>query len=388
MQDSHPFIISSGFVSDMQIIQLSTALPPNEYSTKKLMEEFPCELPEPVVQNVLNLGVSKRCLISQSALTTEPEILMDEINLIDLCSEACQKAIQRADICSGDVDYLITAYDTNPFLSPGLSQLLVPQLGLDPCVRHVNAQGIASTAFMKTLQLAEDYLAMHPKDNVLICISGVSSYWFQNQVRGLEDVMEIGKIGSIKDNRRKQMELRKWVATMQFFLFGDGVAAAVVSNKSEGLKVDEIVEVTNIDSKDYLAGYARLSFLDEPFKFGFHSHLGKEIPDLGVKYTSLALDRLFGKEAKNRMKAAKKWAVHTGSEKILDALAEHHGAEKEKLRESHEVLRNNGNLAGASLPFILDRIVSTSEFARGDTILMLGYGWGFSASAGLLEFRN
>jgi predicted naringenin-chalcone synthase len=386
MNDSHPFIISSGFVSDMQIIQLSTALPRNEYTTKKLMEEFPCKLPEPVVQNVLNLGVSKRYLISQSALTTEPETEMDETSLIDLCSEACRKAIQGADLRFRDIDYLITAYDANPLLSPGLSQLLVPQLGLDPFVRHVNAQGIASTAFTKTLQLAEDYLAARPKDNVLICISGVSSYWFQNQVRGLKDVMEIGKIGPIHDSRRKQMELRKWVATMQFFLFGDGVAAAVVSNKSEGLKVGKIVEVTNIDSKDYLAGYSRLSFSNEPFKFGFHSHLGKEIPDLGVKYTGLALDRLFAKETKNRMKAAKKWAVHTGSEKILDALAEHHGAEKEKLRESHEVLRGNGNLAGASLPFILAKIASTNKLSSGDNILMLGYGWGFSASAGLLEF--
>jgi alkylresorcinol/alkylpyrone synthase len=385
MQNSHAFIISLGFVSDMQINQLSTALPSNEYSTQKLIEEFPCELPEPIVQNVLNLGVCKRCLISQSGLTTEPETLMDETSLINLCSEACHKAIQEADLSSGDIDYLITAYDTNPFLSPGLSQLLVSQLDLDPFVRHVNAQGIASTAFLKTLQLAEDHLAMRPKDNVLICISGVSSYWFQNQVRGLKDVMEIGKIGSISDRKRKQMELRKWVATMEFFLFGDGVAAAVVSNRGEELKVDEIVEVTNIDSKDYLAGYARLSFLNEPFKFGFLSHLAKEIPDLGVKYTSLVLEKLFGKEAKNRMKAAKKWAVHTGSEKILDALAEHYGTDKEKLRESHEVLRENGNLAGASLPFILDRIVSANKFARGDTILMLGYGWGFSASAGLLE---
>lgn len=372
----------------MQIVQLSTALPNNEYSTENLIEKFPCELPEAVVQNVFNLGVSKRYLINQAHLPTQPETLIDETDLIDLCSKACQKAIQGADLCSRDINYLITAYDTNPFLSPGLSQLLAPQLGLDPCVRNVNAQGTASTAFMKTLQLAEDYLAMHPKDNVLICVSGVSSYWFQNQVRGVKDVMETRKINSINDNRRKQMELRKWVATMQFFLFGDGVAAAIVSNKSEGLKVDKIVEVTNVDEKDYLAGYARLSFLDEPFKFGFHSHLGKEIPVLGVKYTSLALGRLFGKQAKNKMEAAKKWAVHTGSKKVLGALAEHHGAGKEKLRESHEVLRENGNLAGASLPFILDKIVSTSKFSRGDTILMLGYGWGFSASAGLLEFRS
>jgi predicted naringenin-chalcone synthase len=289
----------------MQIIQLSTVLPRNGYTTEKLMENFPCKLPEPVVQNVLNLGVSKRYLISQS-VPVMTETAMDETCLVDLCSEVCRKSVQGANLRLSDIDYLITAYDVNPFLSPGLSQLLVPQLGLDPFIKHVNVQGIASTAFTKTLQLAEDYLAARPEDNVLICISGVSSYWFQNQVRGLKEVMEIAKIGTIRDSRRRQMELRKWVATMQFFLFGDGVAAAVVSNISKGLKVGKIVEVTNVGSKDYLAGYSRLSFLNEPFRFGFYSHLGKEIPDLGVKYTRLALDRLFGKEEKNKMKAAKK----------------------------------------------------------------------------------
>jgi predicted naringenin-chalcone synthase len=371
----------------MQIVQLSTFLPKNEYSTEKLIEKFPCRLPEAVVQNVLNLGVSKRYLINPADLTARSETLVDETDLVDMCSNACQEAIQKADLHPRDINYFATAYDTNPFLSPGLSQLLIPQLDLDRCVRYVNAQGIASTAFLKTLQLSEDYLASHPKDNVLICVSGVSSFWFQNQVRGLKNVMEIGKIGSIHDKKRKQTELRKWIATMQFFLFGDGVAAAILSNKSDGLKVDKIVEVTNVHKKDCLAGYARLSSLGEPFRFGFHSHLSKQIPDLGAKYTSLALDRLFGNQAKNRIKAAKKWAVHTGSEKILDTLAEHHGIEKEKLRESHEVLRENGNLSGASLPFILQRIVSTGKFSRGDTILMLGYGWGFSASAGALEFR-
>jgi predicted naringenin-chalcone synthase len=372
----------------MQILQLSTALPNYGYSTKELIEKFPCKLPEAVAQNVLNLGVEKRYLINQPNLGTKKEIVMDETNLVSLCTQACKDAIKKSGLQLEDIGCIITAYDANPFLSPGLSQLLIPQLGLDPYIRHVNAQGIASTAFTKTLQLAEDYLATHTQDNVLICVSGVSSYWFQNQVRGLKNVIGIDKIGSIADGGKRQMELRKWIATMQFFLFGDGVAAAIVSNKPGDLEVGKIVEVTNVDERDYLAGYARLSSLNEPFTFGFHSHLGKEIPDLGAKYTSLALDRLFGKETNKKTKAAKKWAVHTGSQKILDNLAEHHGTDREKLRESHEILRTNGNLAGASLPFILDRIVSTNRLATGDTILMLGYGWGFCASAGLLQFRS
>ena len=382
------FITSSIHLTDMQILQLSTALPKDGYTTAELIGSFPCKLPEGVKQNIINLGVSKRYLVDQSDRDSKTETVMSEDGLVDLCTEACEKALQKAHMSIKDVGYFVAAYDVNPFLSPGLSQLLVPKLGLDPYVKHVNAQGTASTAFMKTLELAKDHLAGHPKDNVLLCISGVSSYWFQNQVRGLKDVMEISQIGSISDRAKRELELRKWVATMQFFLFGDGAAAAIVTGEDRSLTVKETAEVTNVGKKDYLAGYSRLSTLNEPFRFGFHSHLDKEIPKLGVSYTDLALKKLLGRNAENIMKTARKWAVHTGSEKILNALAEHHEIEGEKLKESHEVLRECGNLAGASLPFILERITSRSRFSDGDVVLMVGYGWGFSAAASLLEYRK
>lgn len=372
----------------MQILKLAVALPKNGYTTEKLLEAFPCKLPEKVRKNVLNLGVSKRYFIKHDGSNSKSENIMRETDLINLCSEACEKAIQKANLSIKDVGYFVVAYDVNPFLSPGLSQLLVRKIGFSPYIKHVNAQGAASTAFPNALELAENYLAAHPEDYVLLCVSGVSSYWFQNQVRGIKDVMEIGQINQIENNARKQIELRKWIATMEFFLFGDGAAATIVANKGEGLAVRKIVEVTNLGKRDYLAGYARLSSLNEPFKFGFHSHLDRKIPELGVEYTSLALKRLLGINFENTVKKVKKWAIHTGSEKILNILAEHNGIQREKIRESNEILKEYGNLAGASLPFILERIVSSNKLTVNDTILMLGYGWGFSAAAAELEFKE
>lgn len=369
----------------MHVLRLSPTLPEHEYATEELIDTFPCSLPEGVRQNILNLGVSRRSFIERVSIGSKSEKVLSEAGLVDLCVDACRSVIKKTGIPIKNIGYFVAAYDVNPILSPGLSQLLVRKIGFDPFIKHVNAQGIASTAFPKALQLAEDHLATHRKDNVLVCVSGVSSYWFQNQVRGMKGVTEISRINEFKDDRKRQMELRKWIATMEYFLFGDGAAAAIVSNEGEGLTVKKTVEVTNVGEEDYLAGYARLASLPEPFKFGFHSHLDKEIPRLGVKYTGVALKKLLGKNAENTIRISKKWAVHTGSQKILDALAEHHGLEHEKLEESREVLRMHGNLSGASLPFILERIVSTRKPSKGDIVLMLGYGWGFSAAASLLE---
>ncbi len=372
----------------MQILQLSTSLPRNEYSTEELMEVFPCKLPEGVKRNILNLGVSKRYLVSHADSPLKSETILSEADLVDLCLEAGKKAIEKASLSIRDIGYFIVTYDVNPFLCPGLSQLLIRKLGFNAYIKHVNVQGMACAAFSKALELAENHLAAHPEDFVLLCTSGVNSYWFYNQVRGIKDVMEISQIDLIKDKDKRRMELRKWIAVMEFFLFGDGVASVIVARDGEGLSVNKIVEVTNLKRKDYLAGYARLAALNEPFKFGFYSHLDKKIPKLGVKYSSVAVKKLLGKNAENTVKAAKKWAVHTGSEKILNIIAEHHQIQREKLRESHEVLREYGNLAGASLPFILEKIVSKNKFSNGDIILTLGYGWGFSASAAMLEYKK
>jgi len=372
----------------MQILQLSTAVPKNEYSTEELMEIFPCKLPEGVKRNILNLGVSKRYLVSHADSPLKSETILSEADLVDLCLEASKKAIEKASLSIRDIGYFIVTYDVNPFLCPGLSQLLIRKLGFNAYIKHVNVQGMACAAFSKALELAENHLAAHPEDFVLLCTSGVNSYWFYNQVRGIKDVMEISQIDLIKDKDKRRMELRKWIAVMEFFLFGDGAASVIVAKNGDGLSVNKIVEVTNLKRKDYLAGYARLAALNEPFKFGFYSHLDKKIPKLGVKYSSVAVKKLLGKNAENTVKAAKKWAVHTGSEKILNIIAEHHQIQREKLGESYEVLREYGNLAGASLPFILEKIVSGDKFSKGDIILTLGYGWGFSASACLLEYRK
>lgn len=369
----------------MQILQLSMAIPKSKYSTEELETRFPCQIPEGVKQNILNLGVSKRHLINHAQSQLKSETLLDETDLVNLCSEACEKAIEKASLSIKDINFFVVAYDVNPILCPGLSQRIIREVGFNPYAKHVNVQGMACGALTSALGLAESHLVAHPNEHVLICVSGVNSYWFYNQVRGIKDVMEIDKINSIKNVDRRRMELRKWIATMEFFLFGDGVSSVIAAKNGEGLSVKRTVEVTNLNKKNHLAGYARLAALNEPFKFGFYSHLGKEIPKLGIKYSSVALKKLTGKNSENTIKTAKKWAIHTGSEKILNAIAEHYQIPREKIKESYAILREYGNLAGASLPFILEKIVSENKLSKGDVVLMLSYGWGFSASTALLE---
>ena len=172
-------------IHNMQILQLSTVVPKSRYSTDELIEVFPCQIPEGVKQNVLNLGVSNRHLANVVNSSSKSEDFLSENALVNLCVEACEQSVERANLSISDIGYFIATYDASPFLCPGLSSLLVRKLGFKPYIKHVNIQGMACAAFPTALELAKDHLTAHPEDYVLLCISGVNSYWFCNQVQGI-----------------------------------------------------------------------------------------------------------------------------------------------------------------------------------------------------------
>jgi len=371
----------------MHLTQLSIAVPEHRYSTEEMIELFPQELSSDLKQNILNLGVSERYLAYPLDYLFKSKTL-DAVKdpVADVCVAACQKAFKSSAVNSKDIDYLIAAYDSSSFLCPGLSNYLPNELDLKPDVKHVSVQGMACSAFVRAIQLAEDHLARHLDGNVMICLSGVNSPWFCSQVRGLRDIKGMEEIKTIKNGEQKSWELRKWVALIEFFLFGDGAACIIASNSVQGPEISRIATINNLKKKDYLAGYAKLVPSNEPFLFEFESGLSKDVPNLGLEYTSVVLKKLFSQ--KKRMTAAdmKKWIMHTGSKRILDSIAKSYSIAYEKIKESYEVLERYGNLAGASLPFILDMTLRKGGLDEGDYAVMLSYGWGFSANASLIRF--
>jgi len=227
--------------------QLSTAVPRYRYSTEEMIELFPEELSGDLERNILNLGVSERYLVYPlDSLFNSKLADVGEDPVAEVCVAACKQALKSSDINPKGIDYLIAAYDSSGFLCPGLSNILLHEIGLNHDVKHVSVQGMACSAFVRAVQLAEDHLARHSDGNVLICLSGVNSPWFSNQVRGLRDFKGMEEIKAIKEEALRAKELRKWVALIEFFLFGDGVACIIASNEEHGLEVSRIATVTNL----------------------------------------------------------------------------------------------------------------------------------------------
>ncbi|MFQ5758436.1 MAG: hypothetical protein ACE5IF_02015, partial [Candidatus Bathyarchaeia archaeon] len=82
------------------------------------MEAFPCQIPEGVKQNILNLGVSKRHLIDAVDSSSKPEEFLDKNALVNLCVEACESSAEIANLSTNDIGFFIATYDASPFLCP------------------------------------------------------------------------------------------------------------------------------------------------------------------------------------------------------------------------------------------------------------------------------
>jgi predicted naringenin-chalcone synthase len=63
------------------------------------------------------------------------------------------------------------------------------------------------------------------------------------------------------------------------------------------------------------------------------------------------------------------WAVHAGGRSILDAVQHALGLPPDALRYSRDVLREFGNMSSATLVFVLERILRSSQ-ATGDGMAM------------------
>ena len=335
----------------MRIVSSTTFLPEYRYETEDLVTQLSLRLSEETLGSIRNLNVLSRnfaypisTIIDGSFRSKYPD------RSFHLAKSAGQQ-IRNVE----SVGFLIACCNAQDYICPNLSSLLLRTLGLGSEVRHCTLQGYGCTSFIVALELAEDYIAKNSDKQVLIVTAEVNSMLFAADIKKIVEQKNELKKGS-----------REWVTLVETMLFGDGAAATLLSDKNGVTKIDPLLHVTNLESEDCKLGVVSSSF-----------YLSSEIPSAGIRYTRFLLDKL-----QLDPKSFHKIILHTGSKKILDSLVRALGCQPEVALESYRVLREHGNLSGASLQFILREVLGSP---LPGWVLMLGFGLGFHAGAAVIE---
>ena len=372
------------------IIGLARQYPEFKYSTKEMIDALGNKLSEKVKENIFQLGVENRYFIRSldhyvSKSGEQIKSVHDLEPISDLCKNVAEKCLSNLGLTKNDVTCIVAAFEDNDYLSPGLSSILLTKMGLSKFIPHYNIQGMACSTLPKLLELGKN-LIRNENDKILFVISGCNSGWYLPHLMDNKNVRNPHELD--KDQYDRDRQISKWVSTMFSFLFGDGVAAFVMSkvdSEDNAVKIGKITHAVNFDDSDYRKASVRLVGNASTHMYKYELSASSDILKRSLEYSKKVLARSFGndadafdeQQAKSFLSEQKKVMIHTGSLKILDGFKNTYNLDDNQIQESYETLKEYGNLTGVSLPTVLSKAMVQKNSIAGKSLLIgitMGFG--------------
>ena len=269
---------------------------------------------------------------------------------IELSARAIQKALAQAGLSVGDVTGLVVNTCTG-YICPGISTYLIEKLGLSRSIRTYDLVGSGCGGAIPNLQVAESLLKSNGGGVVVSASVEICSATLQMD----------NDISLILSNA----------------LFGDGAAAAVLWAKPEGLEMVASAGRYVPEQRDTIRYIHKNGQL--------YNQLSLKLPQLVNKAAAAVVEDVL-KSHSLVVKDIKHWAVHTGGEKIINAVRDEIGIPEERLSATRKVLAEYGNMSSPTVWFVLEEL-QRGGIAPGEWCVMLAFGAGLSAHAFLLRKR-
>jgi predicted naringenin-chalcone synthase len=160
-------------------------------------------------------------------------------------------------------------------------------------------------------------------------------------------------------------------------LFGDGAAAAVVWTRPEGYELVASASRYVPEKRD------SIRFVHK--KGQLYNQLSLKLPDYVRKAAAQVVADLLAPRSLSH-RDINHWALHTGGEKIINAVRDEIGLSDEQVQATRSVLAEHGNMSSPTVWFVLQELEKRG-IASGDWCIMVAFGAGLSAHAYLLKKR-
>lgn len=294
----------------------------------------------------------------RSFAVEKPEILIDEdpdermkrftLWTTELSTRAAVKALERAKLSVSDIGGIVVNTCTG-YICPGISTYLIERLGFHSNIRVYDLVGSGCGGAIPNLEVAAA-LAVREGGRPVLSISVeicTATYQMENDLSLL----------------------------LSNTLFGDGASAAVVCTKPEGYEF--------IASASHYVPEQRDSIRYVHKKGQLHNQLSLKLPGLVQKAASQVVADLLGPRALQPGQI-RHWALHSGGEKIINAVRDGIGLSEGQVLPTRRVLENFGNMSSPTVWFVLEEI-EKKGIEPGEWCMMLAFGAGLSAHACLLR---
>ncbi|MEO7445524.1 MAG: type III polyketide synthase [Ferruginibacter sp.] len=259
-----------------------------------------------------------------------------------LSVEAIEKCI-KGHINSSDITHLITVSCTG-LSAPGLDLLVMEAMGLPTNIFRSSINFMGCYAAVHAMKMANALSLSDPNANIVIVCTELCTLHFQTEPS--------------VDNLTASL------------LFADGSAAFLVQHDSQpakGLVMDNFYSQVSYGGKKDMAwqlsstGFLMTltGYVPALIKQDFGALLGNALASAGLQKDEVT-----------------HWCIHPGGTKILDAIADVISLEKDKLKNSYDVLNEYGNMSSPTILFVLKRIMEKLQQDGRDAGHIFGAAFG------------
>jgi 3-oxoacyl-[acyl-carrier-protein] synthase-3 len=375
----------------INLLSSATSVPPHRFSTSDLVSALLYKLSPELINTIHTLGVQNRF----STLENYPEFLAGEpmsatMSSTDLGVGAARRCIEQWGGDPRRIGLLVAATNTPSQLLPCLASEVMANLHgtLSRSISTVSMQAQGCSVLLKSVEVAQWYLCANPGKVALILMSEAHTPYISPLLRaeylGYREIARLRRNSGATDAEVENERLQTTCA-IQALLFGDGAVALLIGTEEGIAEFGPISHLTN-DRPDDVNLLTMEGGGLHPCLDGRPQYLMRpNVPHRGAHYAVTTVNRVLGDPASpvNSLDEIGDCLIHTGSKKILDGVCTQLALSPDstKVRTSYEILQNYGNLSSASTGFML----AENNGRHGPTIVV-GFGVGFAASAGMINF--
>lgn len=347
-----------------RMVGVGTATTGTTITQAELLDLF--GIGDPKVRSVfLNSAIDRRSLTlpvadasGQRVPEPQGELLDKHKRLaIEMGAQALQECLKNAGAELSDLRHLCCVTSTG-FLTPGLSALLIRELGIDPHCSRADIVGMGCNAGLNALNVVSGWSAAHPGElGVVLCAEACSAAY------AMDGTMRTAVVNS---------------------LFGDGAAAlALVSDAPgetrPGPRIIKFASMLITDAIDAM----RYDWDNDLNRFSFF--LDPQIPYVVGANAETVVDRLLAGTGLRRSDIGH-WLVHSGGKKVIDAVVVNLGLSRYDVRHTIGVLREYGNVSSGSFLFSYERLVEEGVTRPGDYGVLMTMGPGSTIETALVQW--
>ena len=272
-----------------------------------------------------------------------------------LALEAAKKALEASGVKPEELDFILIGTVTPDMMFPSTACIVQAALGARKAAAFDLSAGC--TGFIYGLELARSLIAADPGRKVLVI--------------GAEELTKI----------------TDWTDRSSCVLFGDGAGAAVLGSVEDDRGI----------LSTYLGADGNLGDLLYMPAGGSLNPASRQTVDDKMHFIKMAGNKVFPHAVRNMLDAATRamesagvtkeqlnlLIPHQANIRIIEAIAERLGAGNEKIYVN---IQKYGNTSAASIPIAMDEAVRNGKIKKGDLVLLVAFGAGFTWGAVLIRW--